>query len=143
MSEYLINGPIGVDVIASGIAEVATLKEFGAHDIFIGQVREDIIDGKRVAAIEYSAYDPMVRMEAEKISNEILSEFKDVRSVVIIHSEGIVKAGEISLFVMISAGHRDQAINGCRETVERIKARLPVWKKELFEDDTHRWRENN
>jgi molybdopterin synthase catalytic subunit len=143
MPHFLINGPIGVDLIASRITEAGAMKNAGGLNIFIGRVRDDLIDEKRVTAIEYSAYDPMVRMEAEKIRNEILTEFKDVRSVIIIHSEGIVKAGEISLFVMISAGHRDQAINACRETVERIKARLPVWKKELFEDDTHRWRENN
>jgi molybdopterin synthase catalytic subunit len=142
MSEYLINGPIGADVIAVRIAAAGTLKNSGGHNIFMGQVRDDIIDGKRVVAIEYSAYEPMIAKEAGKIKSEIISEFGDVTSVNIIHSAGTVRAGEISLFVMVSAGHRTQAINACRETVERIKARLPVWKKEIFEDDSSRWREN-
>ena len=73
---------------------------------------------------------------------KILSTFNDVNSVEILHSSGIVNAGEISLFVIISAGHRQQAIEACRQTVELIKERLPVWKKEIFEDNSTCWREN-
>ncbi|MGD0583106.1 MAG: molybdenum cofactor biosynthesis protein MoaE [Bacteroidales bacterium] len=143
MSEFLIKGSIGIDVIAARITEAGAMKNTGGLNIFIGQVREDIIDGKRVAAIEYSAYDPLVSKEAENIKNEIFSEFNDVKSVVIVHSDGVVKAGQISLFVMVSAGHRSEAISACREAVEKIKARLPVWKKELFGDDTYRWKESD
>ena len=63
--------------------------------IFLGQVRADEINGKKVKAIEYSAYERMVNVEAEKIKNQILSEFGDVKSIDIIHSTGIVNAGEI------------------------------------------------
>ena len=142
MSEYLITGPIGSDLIAAAISGAGNSKKSGGHSVFIGQVRDDEIGGKRVAAIEYSAYEPLVKFEAEKIRDEILAEYSDVISAVIKHSTGIVKAGEISLFVIVSAGHRRQAIEACREILERIKLRLPVWKKEIFEDDTHRWTEN-
>lgn len=108
--------------------------------IFLGQVRTDEIDGKRVKAIEYSAYSEMVNVEAEKIKETVLSEFADVKSIIIIHSTGIVKAGEISLLVFVSAGHRKQAMEGCGKTVDLIKANLPVWKKEIFEDDSHIWK---
>jgi molybdopterin synthase catalytic subunit len=142
MSEYLINGPIVSDIIADAIAGSGSLKNSGGHSVFIGQVRDDEIEGKRVAAIEYSAYEPMVKGVADKIKSEIFSEFSDVISVEILHSSGVVRSGEISLFVMVSAGHRRQAIDACSEIVERIKLRLPVWKKEIFADDTHRWKEN-
>jgi molybdopterin synthase catalytic subunit len=141
MNECIINGPIKPEVITRLINEVNVLKDCGGHDIFLGQVREDKREGKRVVAIEYSAYEQMVRVEAEKIRNEILREFIEVRSVVIIHSEGVVKAGELSLFVLVSAGHRNQAISACRETVEKVKSRLPVWKKEIFSDGSWRWKE--
>lgn len=140
MSTYLKNGPITTEIISVMISEAGNHKDSGGVSLFLGQVRDDIIDGKRVAAIEYSAYEPMVNQEAEKIKNEIMSEYNDVHSVEIVHSAGIVKAGEISLFVKVVAGHRKQAIGACSEVVERLKKRLPVWKKELFEDDTHRWR---
>ena len=58
-----------------------------------------IIEGKIVKAIEYSAYEGMVEAEADKIKKSVLEEFDDVRSIDIIHSTGIVKAGEISLLV--------------------------------------------
>jgi molybdopterin synthase catalytic subunit len=58
------------------------------------------------------------------------------------HSLGSVDAGAICLFVFTSAPHRKEAIEACAETVERIKAELPIWGKELFEDDTHQWKAN-
>jgi molybdopterin synthase catalytic subunit len=108
--------------------------------IFLGQVRADDINGKTVKAIEYSAYAEMVYIEVENIKKSILSEFPDVKSVDIIHSTGTVKAGEISLVVFVSAGHRLQAIQACSKAVELIKGNLPVWKKEIFNDDSHLWK---
>jgi molybdopterin synthase catalytic subunit len=52
-------------------------------------------------------------------------------------------AGEVSLLVLVSAGHRQQAMTACSKTVELIKEKLPVWKKEIFEDNTHEWAQNN
>ncbi len=143
MKEYLINGPVKPELVSRLIQEAGDLKECGGHDIFLGQVREDVIDGKRVVAIEYSAYEQMVVMEAEKIIEEVVSGFSEVRSVVIIHSSGIVNAGEISLLVLVSARHRIHTIDACREAVEKVKSRLPVWKKEIFADDTYRWKDNS
>jgi molybdopterin synthase catalytic subunit len=138
----LVKGPIKPEEIAEIISAAGTSKSSGGHDIFIGQVRDDEIDGKKVSAIEYSAYAPLVEKEATAISSEVREAFPGVLSVVILHSEGVVQAGELSLFVMVSAAHRDEAFSACRETVEKIKTRLPVWKKELFSDATHRWTAN-
>lgn len=140
--KILINGPVTTSMISEAVDRVGRLKETGGHSIFIGQVRADNITGKQVVAIEYSAYETMVTAETEKINKEILASFNDVRSLEIIHSSGIVKAGEISLFVIVSAGHRQQAIEACWQTVEMIKERFPVWKKEIFEDNSSGWKEN-
>jgi molybdopterin synthase catalytic subunit len=142
MSEILIKGPISPEIISGKLAELGNRKETGGHSIFLGQVRADVIDGKQVTAIEYSAYEPMVAAEAAKILDEISGKYDDVRSAEVLHSSGLVRAGEISLFAMVSAGHRDHAIRACSELVELLKQRLPVWKKELFEDDSHRWKDN-
>jgi molybdopterin synthase catalytic subunit len=61
----------------------------------------------------------------------------------IIHSVGLVKAGEISLVIMISAGHRQQAMEACSRTVEMVKERFPVWKKEIFDDSSFQWKQDN
>lgn len=138
--KYLTEGPVSGDIILNLIKTVSGKTDSGGHMIFLGQVRADEINGKKVRAIEYSAYAELVVLEAEKIKNIILSEFSDVKSVNIVHSTGIVNAGEISLLVFVSAGHRHHAILACSKTVELIKENLPVWKKEIFEDNSHLWK---
>lgn len=139
---YLINGPVTSSIISYFMGKMADKTDAGGHSFFLGQVRADEFNGKRVKAIEYSAYETMVNPEADKIKESVLSEFDDVKSIFIIHSTGVVKAGEVSLAVMVSAGHRHQAMKACRKAVELIKERLPVWKKEIYEDNSHLWREN-
>ncbi len=135
----LVVGPVTADIISELIAKGGEKKECGAHSLFLGQVRNDISgDGKRVKAIEYSAYEEMVVMEAEKISKTVQSEYDDVRTLEIIHSKGVVNAGELSLVVMVSAGHTEQAAGACTKIVGLIKEKLPIWKKELFEDEAVR-----
>ncbi|MGD0753974.1 MAG: molybdenum cofactor biosynthesis protein MoaE [Bacteroidales bacterium] len=137
---YLTDGPVSQKLISGLIEKIGGKTDSGGHMIFLGQVRADEINGKKVKAIEYSAYKKLVNAEAEKIKKTILSEFSDVKSIGIIHSTGIVKSGEISLLVFVSAGHRHQAMQACSKTVELIKENLPVWKKEIFEDDSHMWK---
>ena len=139
---YLNKGPVRPSAISKLIAKACEKYGTGGHSLFLGRVREDKIDGKIVRAIDYSAYDEMVFSEAEKIKNEILSQFSDLKSVDLLHSKGIVRAGEISLVVLVSAGHRNEAIQACSRTVELIKKRLPVWKKEIFSNGTFRWKNN-
>jgi molybdopterin synthase catalytic subunit len=141
--KYLVTGPITGELIASLVAGINIDREAGGHSLFLGQVRADEEDGRKVESIEYTAYSSMVRAEADRIRNAVFTQFDDVRSVNILHSTGLVRAGEISLLVLISAGHREQAIQACRETVEMIKKFLPVWKKENYDDNTHLWSGGN
>ena len=137
---YLISGPISEKIISDIILRIGRHKDAGGNLLFLGQVRADEIEGKRVKAIEYSAYTEMVNAEAENIKKKIYSEFSDVKSIVIVHSTGVVNAGEISLLVLVCSGHRQEALQACSKTVELIKSNLPVWKKEIFEDDSHTWK---
>jgi molybdopterin synthase catalytic subunit len=137
-----IEGPVPTSAIAEIVAKAGLNKESGAHSLFVGQVRRDEAEGKSVKAIEYSAYEEMVIPEADKINKTILSENDGVISLEIIHSKGLVKAGEISLLVMTSSKHRAQSITACARAVDLIKERLPIWKKEIFEDESERWKEN-
>lgn len=139
-TNYLTDGPVSQKIITHLIEKMGGKTDSGGHMIFLGQVRADVIDGLKVKAIEYSAYIELVNVEAEKIKRTIFSEFADVKSIEIVHSTGIVNAGEISLLVFVSAGHRHQAMQACSKTVELIKVNLPVWKKEIFEDDSHKWK---
>jgi molybdopterin synthase catalytic subunit len=131
-NRYLADGPL----TAVLISELMTLGNddsgTGAISVFLGKVRDDEIDGRRVTAIEYSAYEDMVIQEADEIIRTVKAAFSDVRSVIIVHSAGLVRTGEASLFIMVTSGHRDHGTRACRHTLEMVKERLPVWKKELF-----------
>jgi molybdopterin synthase catalytic subunit len=139
----LVSGAIDPETISGIIRSLQEETGAGAHSLFLGQVRADIIDKREVRAIEYSAYSEMVDSEADRIRKVTTDAFPDIRNIVIVHSTGIVKAGEISLLVMVTSGHRDQATRGCRHVLELIKSSYPVWKKELFDDDSSRWAENH
>jgi molybdopterin synthase catalytic subunit len=131
-NRYLVGGPITPLLISELMTQGDDDTGTGAVSIFIGRVRDDEVEDKRVKAIEYSAYEEMVVREADGIANTVRSAFTDVRSVIIVHSLGGVRAGETSLFIMVSAGHRDHATRACRHTLEMVKEKLPVWKKELY-----------
>jgi len=135
------NGAISPLFIADSISKHSTKTNIGGHSIFMGQVRKDEIDGKFVSAIEYTAYEALALNKMHEIREEIFNKYP-LSCMHIHHSLGTIKAGEICLFVFTSSAHRKPAIDACNEVVERIKAELPIWGKELFEDDTHQWKEN-
>lgn len=137
--KHLIDGPLPHSMIGEVIARDAEGDITGAVSVFAGQVRADMVGGRIVKAIEYSSYESMLSEAVGSIREIVMHAFSDVRSVNILHSIGVVRAGEISLLVVVTAGHRDQAMRACTHTVELVKEKLPVWKKELFEDETHRW----
>ena len=140
--KVFIQGAITPAFIADSIAKHSGKTKIGAHDIFLGQVRNDIIDKKTVAAIEYSAYEEMAENLFHEIREAIFVKY-DIVCMHIYHSLGLVKTGEICLFVFVSAKHRKDAFDACRDLVEQIKAMTPIWGKEIFEDDSHVWKQNN
>ncbi len=134
-------GPIAAQFIADSIAKHATKTNIGGHNIFLGQVRADEIEGKKVSAIEYTSYVEMANEKMHEIREAIFAKYP-LTCMHIHHSLGVVKAGEICLFVFTSSAHRKAAIDACTECVERIKAELPIWGKELFEGEGYQWKEN-
>lgn len=136
-----VEGPISPEKIATSIAHHQVKTNIGAHDIFLGQVRADEIDGKVVMAIDYSSYEEMALKTFHDIREAAFSKF-DLTCMHIYHSTGMVKAGEICLFVFTSSAHRKEAMDACRYLVEEIKEKAPVFGKEVFEDETHQWKTN-
>lgn len=141
IKNVFVEGPITPDKIATSIAHHQVKTNIGAHDIFLGQVRADEIEGKTVNAIDYSAYEEMANKVFHEIRETTFDKF-DLTCMHIYHSKGIVKAGEICLFVFTSSAHRKEAMDACRYLVEEIKEKAPVFGKELFEDGAHVWKEN-
>ncbi|MCL4639162.1 MULTISPECIES: molybdenum cofactor biosynthesis protein MoaE [Olivibacter] len=141
MKQIFQHGPISPSFISESIAKHATKTEIGAHNIFLGQVRADLIDGKEVVAIAYTAYEEMALEKMHNIREEIFDKYA-LTCMHVHHSLGVVKTGEICLFVFTSSQHRKAAIEACTEVVERIKIELPIWGKELFHDQKYQWKIN-
>lgn len=137
-----VQGAIAPKFIADSIEKHQSKTQIGAHDIFLGQVRADVIDGKIVSAIEYTAYETMAGQKFHEIRETTFAKF-DITCMHIYHSLGKVVAGEICLFVFISSPHRRTAFEALEFVVEEIKAQVPVFGKELFGDDSYQWKTNN
>jgi molybdopterin synthase catalytic subunit len=141
LKNIFLPGPILPGLVAESIQKHNTKKDIGAHSIFLGQVRADLIHHKKVTAIEYTAYEEMALEKMHRIREEIFVKYP-ITCMHVYHSLGWVPAGELCLVVFTSSPHRKVAMDACEETVERIKAELPIWGKEIFEDESHQWKEN-
>ncbi len=141
IKKVFIDGAISPEKIASSIAHHQAKTNIGAHDIFLGQVRADVINDQTVAAIEYSAHEEMANKAFHDIREAAFEKF-DLTCMHIYHSKGIVKAGELCLFVFTSSAHRTEAMNACRFLVEEIKSNVPIFGKEIFENGEYVWKKN-
>ena len=119
------------------LAEVQS-PERGGTCVFLGTVRNDA----NVTAIDYSAYDDMVRAEIQRILSDAETQWPEAR-VMLQHRLGLIPVGEASIAIAAAAPHRDEAFAACRFVIEEVKKRLPIWKKELHGDGSAEWVEAN
>ena len=138
-NKHLLKGPIDPVFVSKKISEHQDKTSIGAHAFFLGQVRADKSGDRQTSGIEYSAYEEMIGKVVKEIKDALFAKYDDLICMHIYHSTGLVKIGEISLFVLVSSGHRKQSFAALEECVELIKEKLPVWKKEIFNDGTHHW----
>jgi len=137
-----VEGPITSEFIGQSIAKHQSKTTIGAHNIFLGQVRADTINGKTVSAIEYTAYEDMANEKFFEIREATFKKF-NLTCMHIYHSLGKVNTGEICLFVFVSSPRRKEVFKALEYVVEEIKAKAPVFGKEIFEDTTHQWKKNS
>lgn len=109
----------------------------GAFVSFEGLVR-DLNEGENVLALEYEAHEALCLSEAQKIFNEIKEKF-DVLEVQCVHRVGKLKIQDLAVWVGVCAAHRDDAFKACRYTIDEIKSRLPIWKKEYYQNGDSGW----
>jgi molybdopterin synthase catalytic subunit len=149
VKEIFVDGPIDPAFIATSIAKHATRMDIGAHDIFLGQVRADHVVGTddhapatTVAAIEYTAYREMALERMTVIREEAFTKWPSMTCLHVHHSLGTIKAGELCFMVFASAPHRMAAREAVAWVVDRIKAELPIFGREVLSDATHVWKVN-
>ena len=137
-----VEGAISAEFIGNSIAKHQSKTTIGAHDIFLGQVRADEINGKTVMAIDYTAHEEMANTKFHEIRERTFEKF-NLTCMHIYHSLGTVKAGEICLFVFVSSPRRIEVFNAIEYLVNTIKEEVPIFGKEVFEDETHQWKVNS
>ena len=111
----------------------------GAILTFSGVTR-DHFEGRRVRALEYQAYGEMAQAELQRIHDEVVARWPGTR-LALLHRTGRLEIGEASVVIAVSAPHRGEAYEASRYAIDQLKARVPIWKKELY-DDGQAWKEN-
>ena len=109
----------------------------GARSVFEGVVR-DTNDGHQVRKLEYECYESLAIKEGNQILDEAIEKF-DLINAFCIHRVGTLEIGETAIIVLATSGHRDEAFKGCRYIIDEVKSRVPIWKKEHYEDGETEW----
>ena len=141
VKNIFVQGCIAPNFIGQSIAKHSTKKNIGAHSIFMGQVRNDLLNNREVIAINYEAYEEMANEKMLAIREKAFEKF-ELTCMHVYHSLGRVNSGEICLFVFTSSKHRKNAMAACEFMVDEIKSELPIWGKEIFEGEAFEWKEN-
>lgn len=109
----------------------------GGYCEFEGWVRNQN-EGRRVARLEYEAYEPLAIREGEKVLEEAKERFPYVNAGCV-HRTGLLAIGDCAVWVGVAAPHREEAFKACRYIIDEIKMRLPIWKKEHYVDGDSGW----
>lgn len=104
----------------------------GAAVVFEGVVRNQT-RGRKTLYLEYEAYEEMALEQMESLTSEALQKFQ-IRDVSIVHRLGHLEVGEISVLIVVASAHRAAAFDACRWLIDTLKRKVPIWKKEFFED---------
>jgi MoaE-MoaD fusion protein len=116
--------------LAAVIAEVED-ERAGAIATFQGTVRRQS-RGREVIALEYEAYGGMAETVMAEIADGVKERY-DLCEVAVAHRVGRCEVGDVSVVIAVSAPHRQDALSACREVIDELKERVPLWKKEVYE----------
>jgi molybdopterin synthase catalytic subunit len=109
----------------------------GAYVQFDGWVR-DHNEGQKVLQLEYEVYEPLALKGGQKIIEEAIERF-GVSHAHAIHRSGLMRLSEVAVVVGVSSPHRSEAFDACRYIIDQAKVRLPIWKKEYYENGHAEW----
>jgi MoaE-MoaD fusion protein len=123
----LTEAPVNLTSVVVAVVD----ERAGAIATFLGTVRTQS-RGREVIALEYEAYEEMAEDVMAEIAAEVEERY-DLCKVAITHRLGRVEVGETSVAIAVSAPHRQDALAACADVIEALKARVPLWKKELYE----------
>ena len=111
---------------------VASALGAGAVNVFIGTVRDTALN-KKVVWLEYEAYESMAVAETRKIVEEAAARW-ELMGWAVCHRIGTLKPGEVAVVVAVSTKHRRASFEACQYIIDKLKEKVPIFKKEVFED---------
>ncbi len=132
-----VSGGNGRILLTTAPLDVMTLRDaitspkFGAIVIFEGVVRNHRA-GEQVETLEYETYEEMALRQLCKVATEVENEFPV--EVGIHHRHGLMNVGDTAVVIAVGSAHRAPAFDACRQVIERLKADVPIWKKETGPD---------
>lgn len=129
---WITEEPLRLDTLLQFVSQPS----HGAQAVFLGVVR-DHHEGRAVLAVTYEAFAPLAERTLERIAREAARRWN--AKVVVAHRLGRLKTGEASVAIAAASAHRAEAFAACRDTIERIKVALPVWKKEHYANGESSW----
>ncbi len=125
---HITDQPLSFEQARQAVSDPA----HGAIVLMEGRTR-DHNGGRRVVRLEYELYPEMVTVELQRIHSEILTAHAVGKMAFLVRS-GAVPVGEPSVIVAAGAAHRAPAFAACRQAIDDLKRRAPIWKREVFED---------
>ena len=117
--------------------ELPPLPDCGGYVAFEGIVR-DVNHGRRVTRLDYEAYESLAAKELTRIAEQAIERF-GLRYVRAVHRTGSLAIGDTAVVVQVLSRHRREAFDGCRFVIDQLKARVPIWKKEYYDDGSAVW----
>ncbi|NIQ06396.1 MAG: molybdenum cofactor biosynthesis protein MoaE [Candidatus Korarchaeota archaeon] len=112
------------------------IDQCGAIVSFIGIVRGSTNTGKKVKALHFETEKDIALVRLQKIRKKLLEKYKEVKDLIIYHVVDDVEPRAEIMYILAASSHRSQAFQSVKEAVELIKSEIPIWKKELREDES-------
>ena len=112
----------------------------GAVSLFVGTTRNNF-QGKKVIRLEYEAYLPTAENEIRKICSDVRQKWR-VKHIAVFHQLGLVPVTEASVIIAVSSAHRAASLEAVSCAIDTLKARVPIWKKEIYEESASSWKRN-
>ncbi len=123
---------LSVDEVRAAVADPAA----GGIALFAGAVR-DTDHGRGVTGLSYSAH-PSAAAELRRVA-EVIAEKYPVIGIAAVHRVGDLAIGDLAVVLAVSCPHRSEAFDACRDLIDILKASVPIWKHQLFDDGGTEW----
>ena len=123
---------LSLDEVRAAVADPAA----GGIALFAGAVRDSDHD-RAVSGLSYSAH-PSAEAELRRVA-EVIAEKYPVIGIAAVHRVGDLAIGDLAVVLAVSCPHRAEAFDACRELIDILKASVPIWKHQRFDDGTAEW----